>query len=112
MKIDQREEIMMKIFKLIFISLVLISCNSSILDDPSTSINYTVPVKSKVKLTVENSYNTIVATLVDEEQEPGYHNVRFDATNLAEGVYFYTLEMKGINDKSYFKTTRSMLLVK
>ena len=91
--------------------LLLISCNSSILDDPSTVIKFTVPETGHVKLEVENSYNTLIATLVDEEKSPGVYEVSFDASNLAEGIYFYTLELRG-ESGSYSKSTKHLLLIK
>jgi hypothetical protein len=43
-------------------------------------------------LTVFNSLGQQVATLVNETQDPGYHDVRFDGSNLASGVYFYRIQ--------------------
>ena len=97
-------------FLLLMIS--LIGCKSSILDDPTTSINYSVPQRAHVKLTVENSYNTLIATLVDKEQQPGMYQVSMDMNDLPEGVYFYTIEYKGIDNNYYSKLSRHMLLVK
>ena len=91
--------------------LLLISCNSSIVDDPTISILFLVPESAHVKLIVENSYDTLIATLVDEEKSPGAYQVSFDASNLAEGIYFYTLEIKVISG-GYHKQTRHLLLIK
>jgi hypothetical protein len=92
--------------------MTMIGCKSSILEDPTTVINYSVPQASHVKLTVENSYNTLIATLVDKQQQSGYYAVNMDMSNLPEGIYFYTIECKGINNGYYSKITRQILLVK
>lgn len=57
--------------------------------NPSTSIKYSVPSASRVKLEVYNIQGQLVATLVDEQKPSGQHEVRFDASNLSSGVYFY-----------------------
>jgi hypothetical protein len=104
---------MKKYFFLIVIpALLLTGCRSSILQDPSTLIEYDVPQLSHVTLTVENSYNTVVRTLVDADQGPGTYKVTFDASSLQEGVYFYTLECKGIGNSFYFKITKRLVLLK
>ncbi|MGE5859190.1 MAG: hypothetical protein ACM34J_01460 [Ignavibacteria bacterium] len=87
-------------------------CKSSILDGPSTTINFSIPKNCYVKLTVENSYNTIIATLVDGQMGIGSYAVDFDSENLAEGIYFYILEARGTEDSSYYKNTKQMLLIK
>ena len=48
--------------------------------------------RAHVTLTVFNTLGQPVATLVNEEQEAGYHDVRFDGGGLASGVYFYRLK--------------------
>lgn len=101
------------VYLLLFLHLfLLISCKSSILDDPSITIEYYVPERSHVKLTIENSYKTTIATLVDSEQFAGAYQISFDANDLAEGIYFYNIEMKGTESSFYYNSTKYMMLVK
>lgn len=97
---------------LVLISLASIQCNSSILDDPSTVISYSIPEPSHVKLTIENSYNTTIATLVDQDRAAGPYQISYSTSNLLEGIYFYTLEVKGLNTQYYSKQTNYLILVK
>jgi hypothetical protein len=59
--------------------------------NPTTTIRYALPSRSNVTLMVFNSLGQEVATLVNGSEEAGYHDVRFDGTRLASGVYFYRL---------------------
>jgi|PlaIllAssembly_1097288.scaffolds.fasta_scaffold1559120_2 hypothetical protein len=103
---------MSKIKILFMFSLInFVGCNSSILDDPSTTIKYSIPESGHVSLTVENSYNTIIATLVDENQSAGTHEVTFDTSNLAEGIYFYTILFNG-ESGSYYKAQKYLIMLK
>lgn len=102
--------------RLFFVLLAVVyfsGCKSSIVDDPTTKINFSVPVRSLVTLKVENNYNTVVQTLLEnEEMEAGAHAVSFDANGLAEGVYFYTMEINGIESNYHAKMTKYLLMVK
>ncbi len=60
--------------------------------NPSTVISYTLPKASDVKLTVFNMLGQKVQTLVDAKQSVGKYTVRFDASELASGVYFYQIQ--------------------
>jgi hypothetical protein len=60
--------------------------------NPSTTIKFTLPISSNVKLNVYNALGQLVETLVDKEMESGYHEVNFDASKLTSGVYFYQLQ--------------------
>jgi hypothetical protein len=59
--------------------------------NPSTTIRYALPARSHVTLTVFNVLGQQVATLVDGTQDAGDHDVKYDGTGLASGVYFYTM---------------------
>ncbi|HTR99651.1 MAG TPA: LamG-like jellyroll fold domain-containing protein, partial [Bacteroidota bacterium] len=60
--------------------------------NPSTTIRYGLPARSVVSLIVYNVLGQAVALLVDGEQESGYHEVRFDGSKLASGVYLCRLQ--------------------
>jgi hypothetical protein len=73
--------------------------------NPSTTIRYALPSRAHVTLTVYNSLGQEVATMVNDVQDAGYHDVRFDASALASGVYFYRLRAGG-----FVETHRMVLL--
>jgi hypothetical protein len=60
--------------------------------NPTTVIRYDLPQRSHVTLAVFNALGQQVATLVDGSEETGYHEVKFDGTGLASGVYFYRIQ--------------------
>jgi hypothetical protein len=74
--------------------------------NPSTAIRYGLPRSSTVQLTVYNTLGQEVAILVQGEQEPGYHEVKFEGSGLSSGVYFYRLRAGD------FVQTRKLLLVR
>lgn len=59
--------------------------------NPSTVISYQLAVSSNVSLKVYDVLGNEVATLVDEFREAGNHSIGFNASNLASGIYYYTL---------------------
>ena len=59
--------------------------------NPATTIRYSLPCRSQVLLTVYTTLGQQVATLVNETQDAGSHDVRFDGGGLADGMYFYRL---------------------
>ncbi len=59
--------------------------------NPTTTIGYALPQRSHATLTVYNMLGQVVETLVNGEVEAGSHEVVFDGTGLASGVYVYRL---------------------
>jgi len=68
--------------------------------NPSTSIGYSIPVASHVRLDVVSILGQVVQTLVNQVQQPARYTVNWDArdesgTGVASGVYFYRLIVDG-----------------
>ncbi|HTS00230.1 MAG TPA: 5'-nucleotidase C-terminal domain-containing protein [Bacteroidota bacterium] len=73
--------------------------------NPSTTISYALPVRSQVSLSVFNALGQVARVLVSGMEEAGVHEVRFDGTGLASGIYFYRLQAG-----SYVETRKLTLL--
>jgi hypothetical protein len=80
--------------------------------NPSTIIKYSLSHESNVKLLVYNSLGQMVKVLINSPQSAGYHEINFNASNLASGVYFYTLYTSSTYGDQSFHSTRKMLLIK
>jgi hypothetical protein len=65
--------------------------------NPSTTIRYELPKSSPVELSVYDMLGREVSVLVDERQDAGIHEVKFDATGLSSGVYLYRLQAGDFN---------------
>lgn len=74
--------------------------------NPTTTVRYTLPTSSKVKLTIFDIQGKEVAVLVNEEQTPGWKEVEWNASGFSSGMYFYKLQAGS------FVETKKMLLVK
>jgi hypothetical protein len=59
--------------------------------NPTTEIRYRTPEAGLTSLKISDLLGREVAVLVDEVQDAGLKSVRFDASDLATGVYYYTL---------------------
>ena len=74
--------------------------------NPTTMIHFYIPHQGYVKLTVYNMLGQEVARLIDSSLTAGVHNVVFDGSDLASGIYFYRLH------SGDFVKTRKMLMMK
>jgi len=59
--------------------------------NPSTTIKYELPKSSVVRVSVFDMLGRVVSVLVNERKDAGVHEVKFDDSNLASGVYVYRL---------------------
>ena len=69
-----------------------------------TEIEYSLPAKCHVNITVYDNLGRQIATLVNEEKPAGDYSVNFDASGLESGIYYYQLHSEG------FAQTRKMIV--
>lgn len=74
--------------------------------NPVTIIRYAVPKSASVTLTIYDVLGKLVGKPVNETKTAGYYQVEFDGSNLANGVYFYTLVSDNVS------MTKKMWLLK
>jgi subtilisin-like proprotein convertase family protein len=74
--------------------------------NPKTVVRYQLPVASRVRIAVYDLLGREVAVLANEMKDAGSHDVIFDGSGLASGVYFYRIQAGD------FAETRRMLLVR
>ncbi|MDK9699972.1 MAG: C25 family cysteine peptidase [bacterium] len=75
--------------------------------NPVTSLSFALPERSAVRLTIYNALGQEVARLLDNQpMAAGNHMIRFDATKLSAGVYWYRLVAGN------YSATRKMVFLK
>ena len=74
--------------------------------NPRTTIEYSLPKAGAVSLIVYNLLGQEVIKLVSKNQQAGYHKVRWNASNVSSGIYFYRLHAGD------FLQTKKMVLLK
>ena len=60
--------------------------------NPTTAISYQLSASSNVDLSIFDMNGKEVATLVNGSKPVGYHSVKWDASNVSSGIYFYRLQ--------------------
>lgn len=74
--------------------------------NPATKIDYHIAKAGLVTLKVYDVLGKEVATLLNEELQPGSYQVTFDGGSLASGIYMYKMTTNG------FAESKKMMLVK
>ncbi len=74
--------------------------------NPTTVIRFALPKQSDVKLSVYNVIGEKITELVNGDMAAGYHEVNFNATNFATGMYIYRISAGN------FVSVKKMLLIK
>ena len=73
--------------------------------NPVTTIEYAIPEKADVIITVYNLLGQEVVTLVNEHKLAGYHQINWDAAGHSSGIYFYQIQAG-----EFFKVRKMILL--
>ncbi len=78
--------------------------------NPTTTIEYALPADARVTLEVFDVLGRRIAELMNGQVAAGYHDVKFDASALASGMYFYRLNTVEGNGKTFTQVRKLMLM--
>ncbi len=70
--------------------------------NPTTKINYSIKHTGFVSLKVFNLLGKEIATLVNQEHQPGSYNVTFNGEGLSNGMYLYRLTVNNYTETKKF----------
>lgn len=74
--------------------------------NPITTISFNIPTELNISLKIFDVLGNEVVTLINEKMNAGDHEVQFNASNIASGIYFYTLQA------GEFVSTKKLILMK
>lgn len=74
--------------------------------NPNTTINFSVPKESKVTMKIFDVMGKEIETLLNDGKPGGYHNVEFNGSKLASGIYFYRMQADDYTE------TKKLILIK
>jgi hypothetical protein len=80
--------------------------------NPSTLIDYQLPVTSRVTLKIYDILGRQVAILVDGQKEAGYYTAQFVGSKIASGVYFARFIARPMDGTKQVVQTQKMVLMK
>ena len=74
--------------------------------NPGTTVKYSIPADGLVNLTVYNMLGEKVENLINQNMKAGRHEIKFNASKYASGIYFYRLE------SGQFISVKKMIILK
>jgi hypothetical protein len=81
--------------------------------NPSTTITYSIPERSTVRLSIFNTLGQKISEVVNETKDAGSYEHNFNASQLSSGIYFYRIEATSTqNAGKTLVDTKKMVLMK
>jgi len=77
-----------------------------------TTIRYSIPTQSQVRLRVYNSIGENITDLINANQMADSYEINWNASNVASGIYFYSMEAVPTDGSNSFRSVRKMILIK
>ena len=73
--------------------------------NPSTTIEFSLPVRSEIQLTLINMLGQVIKEIKSGDYIAGVHRIILDASNFATGVYFYKLTAVPLTRRDFMSAT-------
>jgi spore coat protein CotH len=78
--------------------------------NPSTTISFSIPNQSFVRLEVFDILGKSIATLISTKLSSGYYQATWKANVQSSGIYFYRLSAQSVDGKNYTQVKKMLLL--
>ncbi|MBK7630430.1 MAG: hypothetical protein IPJ23_06995 [Ignavibacteriales bacterium] len=80
--------------------------------NPVTTVKYWLNVEANVRIGIYNSLGQSIGEIVNEMQSAGNYSVKWDGTDYASGIYFYSFEVIDQNKSMIYKEMKKLILLK
>ena len=80
--------------------------------NPSTTIKYSLPVESTVKINIYNSLGETIEELASETQPEGNYEVTWNAQNYSSGIYYYSFEVNSADGSQSHREMKKIVFLK
>lgn len=80
--------------------------------NPITTIEYSLPSESNVRISIYNSVGQEITNLISSVQQQGIYKIVWDAGTSASGVYFYSFEAEDLNGGNSIREMKKFVLMK
>ncbi|NWG29010.1 MAG: T9SS type A sorting domain-containing protein [Ignavibacteriaceae bacterium] len=80
--------------------------------NPSTTIKYSLPVESQVKINIYNALGETIEELVSLMQSPGNYEVTWNAQNYSSGIYYYSFEVNSTDGSQSHREMKKIVFLK
>ncbi|MCU0364733.1 MAG: T9SS type A sorting domain-containing protein, partial [Ignavibacteriaceae bacterium] len=80
--------------------------------NPATTIKYSLPVESMVKINIYNALGEIIEELVSKVQSSGNFEVTWNAQDYSSGIYYYSFEVNSADGSQSHREMKKIVFLK
>jgi photosystem II stability/assembly factor-like uncharacterized protein len=80
--------------------------------NPSTTIKYSLPVESFVRINIYNAIGEVIEELVSKMQSFGNYEVTWNAQNQSSGIYYYSFEINSADGSQTHREMKKIVFLK
>jgi photosystem II stability/assembly factor-like uncharacterized protein len=80
--------------------------------NPSTTIKYSLPVESQVRINIYNALGEVIESLVSKIQDFGNYEVSWNAQNYSSGIYYYSFEVNSVDGSKFHREMKKIVYLK
>ena len=80
--------------------------------NPSTTIKYSLPVESQVRINIYNALGEVIEELVSKVQGSGNYEVTWNAQDYSSGIYYYSFEVTSADGSQSHREMKKIVYLK